>query len=722
MKFVFLSLFLPIFLFAQGKEILLLQSYNKGLKWSDDISLGVENELKSYKNIELTTEYMDSKKNDSKEYKEKISKLFLYKFKDRKYDVVIIADNFAVDFYNLNKDKLFTGSKVIFTGLDMDFLGVDLNQTIKDKIPIVLENKQVDTNVAFIISSVKNLKHLYIINDNSFDSRLINDKFKAIEQQNNIDISLNLNGNLQTLEKDIANLPKNSAILFGSLFVDDKMNYISYNTVNNLINSSKFPVFSLTDSHLGKGVVGGLLSTGYEQGSEAGKLALKYLNNQEVDYKTPVLANAKWEFDYNAIKKYNLEYINLPKNATILNAPKSFFEKNRVFIDRSFIASPFIFLILLFIIFYIVKKSQMQKKIADREKLIKTQLNNIKDMILWIRNDGLIITCNQAFCFFISKKKDLIIGKKIDQIIGELNEHIDMQKLFDRDFFEFEYNDKNYYVKNNILEYSNQKTNFLIITDVTAKRQIDLNKQFLIQQSKLSEIGEMLSSLAHQWKTPLVELSAVAHKMQYYNQSKKLTSSDMEQFFDTIMKQIIFMSETVDAIRNFVKPSTKTTLFDIDLGIKEILSIIHPSLEHNFIKVEYKNILDSDIYIYGYANEFKQVILNIINNAKDAIVEKNDKKGSGKIKISLNQIDESVKIKIEDNGVGLSKDSANSIFQPYFTTKKDGLGIGLYMAKFIVENKMDGKLNVYALENGVKFIITLPKPTHAELNDEDTFA
>lgn len=175
------------------------------------------------------------------------------------------------------------------------------------------------------------------------------------------------------------------------------------------------------------------------------------------------------------------------------------------------------------------------------------------------------------------------------------------------------------------------------------------------------------------------------------------------------MEQIIFMADTVDSMRDFVKPTNKSVLFDIDLGIKQILNITKESLKHNYINIDYVNVLNQCIYINGYPNEFKQVLLNIINNAKDSIVENKHSSDykKGNISVHLNQIKESVKIIIQDNGKGLSDDV--EIFKPYFTTKKDGVGIGLHMAKVIIENKMNGKLKAYKITNGAKFVITLPK-------------
>ena len=111
----------------------------------------------------------------------------------------------------------------------------------------------------------------------------------------------------------------------------------------------------------------------------------------------------------------------------------------------------------------------------------------------------------------------------------------------------------------------------------------------------------------------------------------------------------------------------------------------------------------------GYENEFKQVLLNIINNAKNKIIEKNlpiNKKGS--IDINIKRCEESNMIEIIDDAGAIDEKIINSIFEPYFTTKEDGMGLGLYMAKIIIEDKMKGTINVRNYKNCVIFTINLP--------------
>ena len=246
-----------------------------------------------------------------------------------------------------------------------------------------------------------------------------------------------------------------------------------------------------------------------------------------------------------------------------------------------------------------------------------------------------------------------------------------------------------------------------IMDDITERIQ---QKQFLIQQSKLAEMGDMIAAIAHQWNEPLVELSALVQDIQTSYLLNDLKDNDVKDFVNDSMVQIKYMSKTLSDFRNFLKPSTKKNLFSVSKALNEINEIIGKQIFYSNIQMNfnYKN-KNEELLIYGYENEFKQVLLNIINNAKNKIVEKNlplNKKGS--IDINIDKCINYNTIEIIDDAGEIDEKIINSIFEPYFTTKEDGMGLGLYMAKIIIEDKMRGIINVRNDENRVIFTIKLP--------------
>lgn len=699
---------------AASKHILLLHSYNKGIRWSDHLSQGVEDVLAPFKEYQLTTEYMDTKKNEDPEYLILLYNLFVAKLKYQQFDAVIAADDFAVKFVLNNKDKLFPNVPIFFCGIEKSMPGVDVERIKQEKIPLVFESKEVAINMQFLKHVMPQLKNVYIISGKTKDSMSINSIFQEEAQKleaQGIHTTINLEGDLEKITDDLAHLPPHSAVMLGTLLRDNHGNYIPYYKVSDVINTSLAPVFAASDVLLSEGIIGGYLLRGYTNGVAVAKLTLAYLDGQKIDTSKPLVIPSEWIFDYRMLQKYNIDGSRLPKEATIINPPKSFFEEHRQLVEYAFIFFPFILISLILAIINIYQRQRMEKKLAAQSYLEQVLLNNIRSSIFWIDIKGYIKGCNDSFCTMVGLSLDQIVGRSICDVFTVLCHMPTKEQLFELQEIEFMRQERTYRLRSQIFLDEDGKNGGIVavITDVTEKKQLEINTQFIIQQSKLAEIGEMLSAIVHQWKVPLIELSAVAHKMHHYDQKGKLTSKDIQNFYGVIMSQTIYMGETIDGFRDFIRPSNEPKAFDIDQGIKDVLALLSYSMKYDSIEVKYTNHFTKSNTLWGYPNEFKQVIVNIINNAKDAILEAKALVSKGHIHIDLHEFDESVGVYIRDNGIGISQDTLLNLFQPFFTTKTKGDGFGLYMAKLIIESKMNGKITLEPLTQGVQVCIELPR-------------
>jgi len=232
--------------------------------------------------------------------------------------------------------------------------------------------------------------------------------------------------------------------------------------------------------------------------------------------------------------------------------------------------------------------------------------------------------------------------------------------------------------------------------------------RLLIQQSKLAAMGEMLGNIAHQWRQPLNTVNLILHFLRDNYQNENFTKEKLEKYINKSKTQIDYMSQTIDDFRQFYKPSKTANEFNIKSAIKDVLKISKEQFEHDDIQVN----LDADeIIIVNYENELKQSLLNILNNAKDAILKKREKgRFDTFVKIKVAKETKFAKITISNNGGIIQEDIIERIFEPYFTTKFEtqGTGIGLYMTKTIIETNMKGKIKVENIEDGVVFEISLP--------------
>ncbi len=220
-----------------------------------------------------------------------------------------------------------------------------------------------------------------------------------------------------------------------------------------------------------------------------------------------------------------------------------------------------------------------------------------------------------------------------------------------------------------------------------------IQQSLLLQQSRLASMGEMISIIAHQWKQPLNFLSMVHMNLKRMHQEHK----DSTMLIAEANKQIEYMSNTIDSFRDFYNPSKKKEEFSVESALTHVLSITSSALKSTNILLQHTT--KNDFNIYGNKNEFEQVLLNLINNAKDALVEKQI--DNPRININIyNKV-----LTIKDNAQGIPKEIINNIFNPYFSTKKNSDGIGLYISKMIIEQELGGKLSVVSDKKETTFLL-----------------
>ncbi len=236
----------------------------------------------------------------------------------------------------------------------------------------------------------------------------------------------------------------------------------------------------------------------------------------------------------------------------------------------------------------------------------------------------------------------------------------------------------------------------------------DLNKkeQMMMHQSKLAQMGEMLSMIAHQWRQPLSAISSTTTDL---NLKIALDAYDQNYFtakLDNINRYADYLAKTVEDFRGFFKPDKQKSLTTIKAVVTSAMRIIATSLKNKNIRVTTRFEENTELFLY--AGELQQVVLNLLKNAEDAILEKQLYQGC--IQLRSFRREESVCLEVTDNAGGVPERIKEHIFEPYFSTKtdKDGTGLGLHMCRIIVHDHCKGTLGVRNENGGAVFRLCLP--------------
>ncbi len=238
------------------------------------------------------------------------------------------------------------------------------------------------------------------------------------------------------------------------------------------------------------------------------------------------------------------------------------------------------------------------------------------------------------------------------------------------------------------------------------------NEKLLMQQAKLNSMGELIISISHQWRQPLNALGIQLQDIEDAYAFGELDENYIKEAVKTGMKQIQAMSETIDHFRSFFLRSAEKEPIDVLKAVRYARTMLsYRCAEHGIdIRVQYEN--DQVYTVKGIRNEFEQIMIILLNNAIDATMERLKDTEEGyrpHIHITLEKRDKRVYVRFEDNGCGIAPELSSRIFEPYFTTKDqgEGIGMGLFIAKMTLENHMDGSIFYEKNGNNTQFVITM---------------
>ncbi|WP_201523708.1 sensor histidine kinase [Aliarcobacter butzleri] len=234
------------------------------------------------------------------------------------------------------------------------------------------------------------------------------------------------------------------------------------------------------------------------------------------------------------------------------------------------------------------------------------------------------------------------------------------------------------------------------------------NKEFekmILQQSKFVKSGEMIANITHQFRQPLNNISYILINLKKRFESEKLDKIFFDKKVNQANEQVSFLSKTIDDFKEFYLQEKEKDDFLVKDSIQNALTILNPDLQKDNINLNLKFETFEDIKIFGVKNELSQVILSLVSNSIDALKNRHNPK------ISINVVSSSAEVIIEilDNAGGIKAKNLKKIFEPYFSTKAEGTGIGLYLSKIIIEESFGGKLQVQNIKDGAKFSIFIEK-------------
>lgn len=386
-----------------------------------------------------------------------------------------------------------------------------------------------------------------------------------------------------------------------------------------------------------------------------------------------------------------------------------------------------------------IKRKQAEEAVLTSEKKYRELMDYASDAIFIADREGAILYMNSKACEMtgytraelgrlnaqdlmppldltesplrlneLLKKKSVLSDRRLQrkdgtiifvEVSARILENGQLQGIV-RDVTERKRTEEEINVKQKQLEDLNRTLEQRVLEEVERNRE---KEHLMLQQSRQAAMGEMIGNIAHQWRQPLNTLGLLIQDILHAHKHGELSGDYLDTSVREGMEIINHMSLTIDDFRNFFSPDKEKELFRLRETLEKAISFVDASFRNNNIVLTLKT--EDDMEIKGYANEYAQVLLNILNNAKDVLIER--KIAEPHVTIRLFREGDGSVVTITDNAGGIREDVLGRVFEPYYTTKEQGkgTGIGLYMSKTIIEKNMQGKLLARNTGAGAEFRI-----------------
>ncbi|SDL08993.1 Signal transduction histidine kinase [Maridesulfovibrio ferrireducens] len=723
---------------SEKRNVLFLNSYQNGYAWSDDILDGVREVLNdSNLNIDLHIEYMDTKRFKGEEFMEILHSYYAFKYKGYNLSAIIVSDNAALNFMLKYQDSFFSDVPVLFCGIN-DFKP-DLIKG-KNNYGGVLENPDIEANVNLALTFNHDIKKVTVVGDNSVTSRAIVHQIETaaplfagrltFEYWNDL--------TLAELLKRSRGMDRNEILLFTPFYKGAHGELYTAEEVLQIISdNSPVMVFSVWEFLLGHGIVGGKLLSGQDQGRQAAKMAVEVLQTGQMPGQKVVLGtNEYYMFDYNILKKFNIDQTLLPEDSIIINGPDYFYKLNKQ-VFWTIIVSLFVLsIILIFLVISILQRRRVEKRIKAQLSFQEILMDTIPLQICWKDKSQRYLGANSSFTdFFEMGSPSAIIGLD-DSVLKPDKEFAEEAAKWDKQVIETgkqrlriswamtrEGGDAVWLDINKVPLY-NEKGDVVgtLSTAQDVTRRVNLEKQ-LLQSQKMEAIGTLAGGIAHDFNNILTSIINSVELAMNDVKEGTITWKDL----DRAVKAAQRGSRVVKQILTFSRPSQegfKPT--DISDVVRETVDFIKASLPRN-IRVT-ANVSEDVPLIMADPTQIHQVIMNLCTNSFQSIRD-----SGGHIEVSLRTVDvddeqgqfmrvksgKYLKLAISDNGPGIPVEILDKIFDPFFTTKgkAEGTGLGLAVVHGLIKGH-GGGTSVHSSPN-VKTSFEIYLPVTSQIRNLD---
>ncbi len=675
MSKVFLFLIFFIFFlhssnaFSEKHNILILNSYHHGLSWTDNIVNGIKESLKPLeKDIEYYIEYMDTKRFPFPITEDRIFNLLKNKYKNYKFKLIFVSDNDALNFTLKYYEKLFGDTPVVFCGINN--FNEKLIEKYKKWFTGVAEETDILGTIEIALKLHPDTNQIYVINDITTTGLAMKREFLKVassfsQKTNFIMIE---NPDMRELREEVEKIPPKSIVLLLLVNRDKTGNFFAYEeSLDLLYPHIKSPIYSVWDFYLGRGIVGGKLTSAFLQGKKAGEIGFEIIKGKKPN-EIPIIKESPNEFmfDYKELQRFRVSLSKLPKESKIINLPETFFVKYRKTIFTIVLIFVISFGVIVILTINISKRKKIEKQLRLSEEKYRDLYDNAPDMYHSVDRNGIIIECNETEAKMLGYKKEEIIGRPIIDFMTEeskkaqleffphLNKYSHVQ--IERDFVRKD--GSVFTAALNVFVEVDEKGNFVrtktIARDITYRKKIE--EELRKSKEALRKLSLYLQNLRENERKEISKeihdelgQSLTALKLNLSWIKRRISDSIILEKIEDCISVINAIIRQVQNISNKLRPSLIDHLTLQDAVRWQVKEFVKNTQINCKVDIANENL-----------NVQKEISLIIFRIFQEALTNIARHANATEVYIKLHRVDGSLLLIVRDNGIGIEENKIKS--------------------------------------------------------------
>jgi len=685
-------------------NILYLNSYHHGYSWSDGILEGLRDVLEPHMGIDFQVEYMDFKKYDLAHVRPLLVDLYARKFRDKRFNLIMVSDNNAFDFILDYGEVLFPGIPVVFCGVN-DF---DPERIRGRAITGVVENYDVGETMELALRLHPNKKRLVVIGDLSRTGLAILNQVRdgVTRFGPRLRFEAWTKYDLDEIRSRVRETPSDTMYFFIPFYQGIGGRFSSAREVLELVHANTdAPIYSSWEFLLGHGLVGGKLISGRKHGQRAAEMALSVLGGTPVaDIPVQTRAETRFEFDFAELGRQRISEKDLPSGSIIINQPKAFYELGKEIFWTIMVSFALLLVVLVFLALNIMRRRAAERTMHDQLSFQEILMDTIPQLVCWKDRQQRYLGANRYFSEFFGIGDIAVIHGRTDETLFPFQEFAawvgarDMEVIStERPMHRVRKRVLNAQGESRVLEIRKvplrDKRGTVVGTLSTAEdmtREANLERQ-LLQSQKMEAIGTLAGGIAHDFNNILTSIINSIELALMDIAPETPAGKDLERALKAAQRG----SGLVKQILTFSRPSQEgfqpTRIQDV---LHDALGLLKASLPRNIEIVS--NVREDLPPVMADPTQVNQILMNLTTNAFQAL---RDTGGRMDITLDVAELDSSaaelrnvvpgcyLRLIVADTGPGIPAEIVDKIFDPFFTTKgkAEGTGLGLAVVLGIIK-------------------------------------